>query len=158
MKSAMIQRLIVILLVAVFISPAATWAVLTFTQLDDDVFIISHRVKIIGSRGKATKMVYTKAASLCIAAGYSYFKILDQESQAAQQYEAANASIRVRFYLKDDEEDDDRIGCERNADPDYVAQARKKLQKMNYEPPTKEEEKSSEPEEGDSKTGEDQVP
>ena len=110
-------------------------AIITFTQLDSNTFTVSHRVKIIGSRGKATKMVYTKASSLCVAAGYAYYQVLDQESSAAQQYEAANATLTLRFFLEDGK---DRIACQASADPDYVQEAREKLQKMGYQPPAPE--------------------
>jgi len=74
---------------------------ITFTQLDDDVFVVSHRVKVIGLRGKAMKLVYTKTASLCVAAGFSHMKILEQESETGQADDSANASIRAQFYFED---------------------------------------------------------
>ncbi len=115
-------------------------AVITFTQLDDDVFVVSHRVKGLGLRGKAMKLVYTKTASLCTAAGFSHFKILDQESETGQQYEVANASIRARFYL---EGGDERVGCERSSNPSYVEQASEKLARKGYRPPERKAESSS---------------
>lgn len=118
-------------LLAVVFTPQAE-AVVTFTQLDDDIFVVSHRVKGIGLRGKAMKLVHEKTASLCIAAGYSHFEILEQESQSGQQYESANASIRAQFFFADGP---GRIGCERNANPDYVEQAGDKLREQGYEPP-----------------------
>ncbi len=126
------MRAWVVFILATLVFAPAAQAVITFTQLDDDIFVISHRVKIIGSRGKATKLVYQKAASLCIAAGYSQFKILDQESNASQQYEAANASARVQFFQQDGE---GRIDCEKNATAEYVEQAEVKLAKIGYRPP-----------------------
>lgn len=107
-------------------------AVLTFRQLDQDTFTVSHRVKGFGSRGKATELVYTKTASLCIAAGYTHYQVRDQESQASQPYRAANATVTVRFFQQDGE---DRIACEPGSDPEYVEDARAKLQEMGYEPP-----------------------
>ncbi len=124
--------LVLALVLAALALPQPASAVITFTQLDDDIFVISHRVKVIGSRGKAQKMVYQKAASLCVAAGYSHFKILDQESNAAQQHESANASIRVQLFQHDAEE---RIGCEKSASRESVDQARSKLAKSGYQPP-----------------------
>ncbi len=115
-------------------------AVITFTQLDDDIFVVSHRVKGIGLRGKAMKLVYTKTASLCIAAGFTHFKILGQESETGQQDDAANASIRAQFYFSDA---DGRVGCERNSDPSYVEQAREKLARKGYRPPQRSAESSS---------------
>lgn len=125
------RKLILVWLATLVIAPAAH-AVITFTQLDDDVFVVSHRVKVIGLRGKAMKLVYTKSASLCVAAGYSHMKILEQESETGQADDAANASIRAQFYLADG---DERVECERNSDPDYVGQARAKLAKRGYQPP-----------------------
>ncbi len=122
-----------ILAVAVcLVAPQAAWAVITFDQLDDDIFVVSHRIKVIGSRGKAMRMVYEKAASLCIAAGYSHFRILDQESEAIQEDDAANASVRVRFFFADG---DERAECEAKASPEYIGQARDKLTRMGYRPP-----------------------
>ena len=127
------MRFVILLLVALLAFPSAASAVITFTQLDDDIFFVSHRVKFLGSRGQAQRLVYTKVASLCIAAGFSQFKILEQESAASQQYESANATIQTQFFHDDG---DGRIECERNADEKYIEQARKKLAKTGYKPPT----------------------
>ncbi len=126
------MRSLVIVVVLALLLPQSASAVVSFTQLDDDVFVVSHRVKFIGSRGKAQKMVYQKAASLCVAAEYSYFKILHQESEADQLDDDANASARVQFFRADGE---GRIGCEKNADERYLEQSMVKLAKIGYQPP-----------------------
>jgi hypothetical protein len=126
MKPVLVSILLLLL------ASSAAFAVITFTQLDDDIFVISHRIKVVGSRGRAMKLVYEKAASLCVAAGYAHFAILDQESAAAQEYEAANASVRVQFY---DEDAEGRMGCEQNASAEYVAQAHEKLARQGYRRP-----------------------
>ena len=123
---------VLVVTVALLLMASSAQAVITFTQLDDDVFVVSHRVKVIGLRGKAMKLVYTKTASLCVAAGFSHMKILHQESETGQSDDSANASIRAQFFLADGEE---RVGCERNSDPDYIAQASSKLAKDGYRPP-----------------------
>jgi len=92
----------VFMLCALYTSAAS--AVITFDQLDDDTFTISHQVKAFGNRGKANRLVYEKASSLCIAAGYEYYELLDQESSGAGFYQAANATIRVRLHFEDGEE------------------------------------------------------
>ncbi len=140
------MRILAIFILAAVVAPQAALAVITFTQLDDDIFVISHRVKIIGSRGRAQKLVYEKAASVCIAASYSYFKIIDQESNAAQQYESANASVRVQFFQEDAE---GRIGCEKNASREYIEQASAKLAKRGYRPPPEPASDGPAPDEGD---------
>ncbi len=123
------RTLALLSLAALLALSGAASATITFTQLDDDVFTVSHRVKGFGSRGKATKLVYEKAASLCVAAGYSHYSILDQESQASQEYESANATVRVKFFFADG---DDRIGCHPGANPEYVEEAGEKLAKQGY--------------------------
>jgi hypothetical protein len=120
-----------VLAIAFWLLPQAAMAVITFTQIDDDVFLVSHRVKVVGSRGKATKMVYTKAASLCVAAGFSHLRVLSQESEAAQGDEAENASLRVKLFFEDGA---DRIRCEATADPEYVGEAKDRLRKISYRP------------------------
>lgn len=127
------MRVLVVLLATGLFVPQSAQAVITFTQLDDDVFVVSHRVKAgFGLRGKAMKLVYTKTASLCVAAGYSHMKILDQESETGQVDDAANASIRAQFFPADG---GDRVGCERNSDPEYIQQASAKLAKQGYRSP-----------------------
>ncbi len=121
-------------LVLAFLLPAAARATITFKQLDEGMFVVSHRVKLIGSRGQAMDLAYTKAASLCVAAGYSHFEILQQESEAGQADDSANASVRVRFYF---EGGGDRIDCSRNADAKYVQQAQDKLKKQGYTSPAR---------------------
>jgi len=119
-------------LVLLLAFPQAASAVVTFQQLDGNTFTVSHKVKWIGSRGQAMDLVYEKAASLCIAAGYSHMKILDQESNGSGYYQAANATLTVKFFLKTGE---GRVDCHPKASEEYVQQAKKKLQKIGYEGP-----------------------
>ena len=122
----------VILVAGVLLFAQAANAVITFTQLSADMFVVSHRIKAIGSRGKAMKLVYEKTASLCVAAGFGHYKILEQESNAGQRYDSANASIRVQFYF---EEGDGRIECQKNSSVEYVRQAQEKLANLGYPQP-----------------------
>ena len=121
-------------LVSTLLLAPAAHAVITFTQLDEDSFTVSHMVKAIGGRGQAMKKVYEKAASLCVAAGFTHMKVLDQESYAGSDTQNANATVRVNFYF---EKADERTSCAATASDDYVRQAREKLAKMGYEPPSK---------------------
>ena len=116
-------------------------AALSFNKLTADTFTVSHSVKLFGGRGVAMEVVYEKAASLCIAAGYSHFEILDQESNAGSEHQPANASIRVRFSQKTGPE---RIDCQEKSDPKYVDQAKRKLEKQGYQGPAAESELVSE--------------
>lgn len=126
------MRVVVLAIIAVLALPQLASAVITFNQLDEDVFVVSHRIKAIGSRGRAMKLVYEKTASLCIAAGFTHYKMLEQESNASQQYESANASVQVQFYFQDGE---GRVDCERTASEEYIKQAREKLARRGYVKP-----------------------
>lgn len=135
----------IVLAVMTLIAPQLALAVVTFDQLSDDVFVVSHRVKLIGGRGQAMRIVYEKAASVCVATGYTHMAIIDQESQTWQHEEAANASIRVRFFLEGGEE---RIDCRTTASERFIEQARVKLVKKGYGPPVAPEDTSVEAIEG----------
>lgn len=139
------RRLVLVALVLAILAPSSAIAVITFTQLDSDTFTVSHRIKGFGSRGKAMDLVYEKAASLCIAAGFTHMEILGQESVAAGGGQQANASVRVQFFFEDGE---DRVLCEVSASPTYTEDARKKLKKKGYVPPEKPAAEASEEEFG----------
>ena len=117
-------------LILVFAQVAS--AVVTFQQLDGNTFTVSHKVKWIGSRGQAMDLVYEKMASLCIAAGYTHMRILDQETTSAGYYQSANATLTVKFFLETGE---GRVDCETKATDEYIQQATKKLKKKGYEGP-----------------------
>ena len=118
---------------AALVAPRLALAVVTFDQLDDDVFVVSHMVKgLAGNRGKAMRLVHEKAASLCVAAGYTHLKIDGEASRGTGHRNNANASVRVRFFFADGVE---RTNCKKNADARYVAQAAAKLSKKGYQQP-----------------------
>jgi hypothetical protein len=120
--------------IAVLAAPQLAMAVISFHQLDEDLFVVSHRVKVKfwTSRGQAVKKVYEKAASLCVAAGYSHLEILHQESEAEQWVDDANASLQIRFFPEAGKE---RLDCRRTASDRYIEQAAVKLVKRGYRPP-----------------------
>ena len=78
------------------------------------------------------KLVHEKATSLCIAAGYSHMKIMDQESHAGGGFQDPNATVTLKFFHNGAE---DRVECEGNASAEYIKQAKKKLTKRGYEGP-----------------------
>ena len=127
----MVRRILVSsALILVFAQVAG--AVVTFQQLDGNTFTVSHKVKWIGSRGQAMDLVYEKAASLCIAAGYTHMRILDQETTSAGYYQSANATLTVKLFLETGE---GRVDCHPKASDEYIQQAEKKLKKKGYEGP-----------------------
>jgi len=120
-------KLAILIGIAVAVAPQLAMAKVTFEQPDDDVFVVFHR-DFMGSRHHAIRQATEKAASLCVAAGYTHLKIIHQESQAPQDGLFANASVRARFFLEDGEE---RIECERNASEKYIEQVPVRLRKKS---------------------------
>jgi hypothetical protein len=113
-------------------APSIAGAVVTFQQLDGNTFTVSHKVKWIGSRGQAMDLVFEKTASLCIAAGYTHMRILDQETTSAGYGQSANATLTVKFFMETGE---GRVECQTKATDEYIQQAKKKLKKKGYEGP-----------------------
>ena len=121
-------RLIVVCSIAMLLSTsAATAATLRFQRLGEDRFVVSHNVKL-GGANKAVKMAYKKAASLCVAAGFSYFEVLGQEVGRPSQYQFAGGTLQVRF-KHERTEGGLELDCKENAEPRYVELAKKKLTK-----------------------------
>jgi hypothetical protein len=115
-----------ILLIAI---PQVALATITFHQLDGNTFTISHYVKWVGGRAKAMDSVYEKAASLCVAAGFTHLVIMEQESD---KHGVANATVTVQFFQEDGE---GRVACDVKASQEYVTEAAKKLDKQGYKGP-----------------------
>jgi hypothetical protein len=128
-------RALALLCVATLFAAQAAEAVISFTQLEENVFVVKHRVKVIGLRSKAIRLVHQKSASVCMAAGYTHMEILEQESDSGESDDSVNASMKVAFYLEDG---DERVGCEQDSTSDYIKQARTKLTKIGYRPPGRE--------------------
>jgi hypothetical protein len=110
--------------------PQVVLATITFHQLDGHTFTISHYVKWVGGRAQAMDVVYEKAASLCIAAGFSHLVIVEQESD---KQGVANATVTVQFFQEDGE---GRVACDVKASQEYITEAAKKLDKQGYKGPT----------------------
>jgi len=125
------QTIVVVLLVGLAAAPAAH-AVVTFDQLGKDLFTVQHYVKWIGSRGTAVNVVYEKASSLCIAAGYTHMKILHEDATAGGEYEDPSASLRVQFLHH---AGTDVVDCKVKATDDYIKQCKKRLSRIGYEGP-----------------------
>jgi hypothetical protein len=128
----LMRKLVPVLLILVLTVAQVASAVITFEQLDGNTFTVSHQVKWIGGRGQAMQVVYEKVASLCVAAGFTHYQIVDQASHAGGGYQAANATVTVKFFLEGAE---DRVECGVRATEEYVKQAQAKLEKRGYEGP-----------------------
>ncbi len=127
------MRKLFVTVALLLVVPQVAHAVVTFDQLGDDVFTVSHAVKWVGGRGVAMDVVYEKMSSLCIAAGYTHMKVLSQESNAGSDYESPNATIRAQFYFSASGEG--VVKCDVKASDKYVEQAKKKLDRRGYKAP-----------------------
>ena len=122
-------RWVLVCVVAALLSTSAAMAAtLRFQRLGEDRFVVSHNVKL-GGANKAVKMVYKKAGSICVAAGFSYFEVLGQEVTRPNRYQFAGGTLQVRFKHERAEEGLE-LDCKENSDARYVELAKKKLKKM----------------------------
>jgi hypothetical protein len=129
-----------LVLIAVVCTPA--WAAaLKFTKLTSNQFIIHHQKGMSFGTGEAktTKTAYTKAASMCIAAGFTHFEVQDLNVSGAVSGGAygggktASADVRVKFY-RDPEpavvDEKSLLECQSMADPEYIELAKTKLAEL----------------------------
>lgn len=127
--------------VSIAIVCTPTWAAaLKFAKLTDNQFIIHHQKGMSFGSGetKATKTAYTKAASVCIAAGFTHFEVQDLSISGAVAAGAygggrpAAADLRVKFYTNPAAalaEEKSLLECQSMADPEYIELAKVKLAK-----------------------------
>ena len=109
-------------------------AFVTFGQLDSNTFTVSHMVKGIGNKGKATRQAYEKAASVCVAAGYSHLKFVNEQADGTTYGGVPNATVTFKLF---NEPSDDRIECAYSASPEHVVAVKKKLAKRGYDFPSR---------------------
>ena len=135
---------------ALLSTSAASAATLVFDRLAEDRFVLTH-LTVLGGTEKARNVAYEKAASVCLAAGFSLLEVLYQEQGAGHGVGAAsggavsvgfgataNASstLLVRFKHKDKEEGEseereDVLDCNANSVPRFVAAAKTRLARLD---------------------------
>ena len=101
-------------------------------KLKDDHYMLTHQKQTgFGGQGKAIRMNYIKAGSLCVILGYSWFEIKDTQSKGRSFGSAAAATMEVKFYSeKVEEKAEDLYNCEELATEEQKVKMEKALKKM----------------------------
>jgi hypothetical protein len=118
----------ILILLPVFTSPAT--ATTRLQKLSEDRYLLTHQKQTnFGGQGKAVRMNYEKAASLCLLLDYSWFEIRDTQSKGRSWGSAAASTMEVKFYREPEVED--LNDCEALASEEQKEVMRKALQKLN---------------------------
>ncbi len=115
-----------------------------FQRLTEDRFVVSHMTGVGGTK-KASKFAHQKAASICVAAGFTFMDVLGQRAGAGKMEGVgvggisvgirtnATSTLLVRFKHENENEGEEVLDCKENSVPRYVAKARKGLERRDAE-------------------------
>ena len=125
-----VKRVFVMMLVVFIITPCL--ATSRLMKLKDDRYLITHQKQSgFGGQGKAIRVNYEKAASLCVLLDYSWFEIRETESKGRGWRSGAGTTIEVEFYKEKEEgKDDDLLECKNVATEEQKKKMEKALKKM----------------------------
>lgn len=98
-------------------------------KLSENRYLLTHQKQTnFGGQGKAIRMVYAKAATLCLLLDYSWFEVRSSESKGRSWGSGAAATIEVKLYRE--RENDDLNDCKALASEDQKEVMRKALQRI----------------------------
>lgn len=122
--------LIAILVVFLAVPCAASTRLM---KLKEDHYMLTHQKQTgFGGQGKALRMNYVKAGSLCVILGYSWFEIKDTQSKGRSFGSAAAATMEVKFYREKakDKEEEELYNCAELATEEQKEKMEKALTRM----------------------------
>ncbi len=124
------KKLFVVLLA--FFLAVPCFASTRLMKLDDDRYMLTHQKQTgFGGQGKALRMNYVKAGSLCVILGYSWFEIKETQSKGRSWGSGAAATIELKFYHeKKSEKEEDLNNCKELATEEQKVKMEKALKKM----------------------------
>lgn len=119
---------ITLLILLSFLATSAT-ATTRLQKLADNRYLITHQKQTgFGGQGKALRMSYEKAASLCLLLDYSWFEVRNSQSKGRTWGGGAAATMEVKFYHE--RENEDLNDCQALASAEQTEVMRKALQKV----------------------------
>ena len=104
-------------------------------KLTEDRYLLTHQKQSgFGGQGKALRLTYVKAGSLCEILGYSWLEITDTQSKGRSFGSGAATTLEVKFYHDKSEADaeaqDDLLNCQDLATEEQKERMKKELAKM----------------------------
>ena len=119
---------------AIFLIAGIASSTTRIQQIAPNRFLVTHQKQsALGGQGKALRKSYEKAASLCTAAGYKWFEIVETQSKGRGWASRAGATLDIKVYQE--QKNEDQLSCETLANPEEVPNLVEKLKKIDYEWP-----------------------
>ncbi len=121
------KKLVVALSIALVAVPCL--ASTRLMKLKEDQYLITHQKQTsLGGQGKALRLNYEKAGSLCEILGYSWFEIKSNESKGRTFGSGAASTMEVKFHKKKPG-GDDSFECKELATEEQKKKMKKALAK-----------------------------
>lgn len=122
------KLLVTTLILLPFLATSAT-ATTRLHKLSEDRYLLTHQKQTgFGGQGKAVRVAYEKAASLCVLLDFAWFEIRDSQSKGRTWGSAAAATMEVKLY--EEKEKDDLNECEPLASEKQKKKMRQALRKL----------------------------
>ena len=122
------RRLMMFVLLLAVATPVA--ATTRLQKLSENRYLITHKKHSgFGGSGKALRMAYEKAGSLCVLLDYKWFEVRDVHSQGRGYNKTASATMEVKFYHE--EEIEDLNNCEALASDEQKDKMTKALDRID---------------------------
>ncbi len=124
------QKFFVSCLILLFVLATPVAATTRLQKLSEDRYLLTHQKQTnYGGQGKAVRMNYEKAASLCLLLDYSWFEVRDTQSKGRSWGSGAASTMEVKFYREPEVED--LNDCEALASEKQKQKMGKALQRLN---------------------------
>ena len=118
------------LFLALFLLAGAALASTRLMKLSEDRYLLTHQKQtMLGGQGKALRLNYEKAGSLCEILGYSWFEITDNQSKGRTFGSGAASTLELKFYKSKAKED--LFDCKELATEAQKQKMRKALDKID---------------------------
>lgn len=112
---------------ALFLLAGTAMASTRLMKLSEDRYLLTHQKQtMLGGQGKALRLNYEKAGSLCEILGYSWFEITDNQSKGRTFGSGAASTLELKFYKTKDK--DDLFDCKELSSEEQKDKMRKALE------------------------------
>ena len=127
------KKTLAVVLVAVF-AVAPCFATSRLMKLKEGRYLVTHQKQSFwGGQGKALRMNYEKAGSLCVILGYSWFEVKDTQSKGRSFGSGAASTFDVQFYKEKPDDGTETFECQSLASEKQKQKMKMALEKLNSE-------------------------
>ncbi len=124
------KKLVVVILIISIATPCL--ATTRLKKLSEDQYLLTHQKQsCLGGQGKALRMTYEKAGSLCVLLGHSWFEIKDTQSKGRGWGSDAAATVVIKFYSEREKaRGEDLLNCEELASKRQKKKMKRALERI----------------------------